>query len=352
VSKFCEYLSCALSHTSAGSDQPEAAGPIYVPQRGNKDGKNVEAIVKVLAELFLAHGLSRSLLVPVISRTFAADGAGAAEPFEFFLLQNPQELDCVASGMSPISSRNSVPPSASRNRSAFEPWRHRAQSIRAGGRRHAVLDEIGDIPLATQVKLLRVLQEKEFERLGGTSTIRAKCPADHGNQQRSRKGHGRGKVPRGPLLSPQRFYHLCSPLRERKSDLLLLADHFLQKYAREHKKDIRRISTPAIDMLTAYHWPGNVRELENVIERAVLVCDAHVVHGHHLPPTLQTARLPAPSHRYRCRMPSRLLKGHRARRAENHARQSRESRSPARHNRTHYQLQSRKYGIDGNRFRD
>jgi Nif-specific regulatory protein len=70
---------------------------------------------------------------------------------------------------------------------------------------------------------------------------------------------------------------------------LLLADHFLEKYAKEHGKDIRRISTPAIDMLTSYHWPGNVRELENVIERAVVVCDSNVIHGHHLPPTLQTA---------------------------------------------------------------
>ena len=79
------------------------------------------------------------------------------------------------------------------------------------------------------------------------------------------------------------------PLRERKPDIMLLADHFLEKYAREHGKHIRRISTPAIDMLTSYHWPGNVRELENTIERAVLVCDGGVVHGHHLPPTLQTA---------------------------------------------------------------
>ena len=79
------------------------------------------------------------------------------------------------------------------------------------------------------------------------------------------------------------------PLRERKSDVLLLADHFLEKYAREHGKSIRRISTPAIDMLTSYHWPGNVRELENIIERAVLVCETNVIHGHHLPPTLQTA---------------------------------------------------------------
>ena len=79
------------------------------------------------------------------------------------------------------------------------------------------------------------------------------------------------------------------PLRERKADLLLLADHFLEKFSREHNKVIKRISTPAIDMLTAYHWPGNVRELENALERAVLVCDGAVVHGHHLPPSLQTA---------------------------------------------------------------
>ena len=80
------------------------------------------------------------------------------------------------------------------------------------------------------------------------------------------------------------------PLRERRTDILLLADSFLEKYAIEHSKSIRRISTPAIDMLMAYHWPGNVRELENTTERAVLVCDGHVVQGHHLPPTLQTAK--------------------------------------------------------------
>jgi Nif-specific regulatory protein len=79
------------------------------------------------------------------------------------------------------------------------------------------------------------------------------------------------------------------PLRERRPDILLLADHFLEKYGREHHKHIKRISTPAIDMLTSYHWPGNVRELENIIERAVVVCDSNVIHGHHLPPTLQTA---------------------------------------------------------------
>ena len=78
------------------------------------------------------------------------------------------------------------------------------------------------------------------------------------------------------------------PLRERKTDILLLADFFLERYAKENSKDIKRFSTPAIDMLMAYHWPGNVRELENCIERAVLLCEEGVIHSYHLPPTLQT----------------------------------------------------------------
>jgi Nif-specific regulatory protein len=78
-------------------------------------------------------------------------------------------------------------------------------------------------------------------------------------------------------------------LRERKTDILLLADHFMLKYGRKYKKPVKRISTPAIDMLMRYHWPGNVRELENCIERSVLICEDQVLHSYHLPPTLQTA---------------------------------------------------------------
>jgi Nif-specific regulatory protein len=152
------------------------------------------------------------------------------------------------------------------------------------------LDEIGDMNLATQIKLLRVLQEREFERLGGTSTIRANVRLITGTNKDLEKAMAEGKFREDLYYRLNVFAIFVPPLRERKADLLLLADHFLQKSAREHKKDIRRISTPAIDMLTAYHWPGNVRELENVIERAVLVCDSNVIHGHHLPPTLQTAQ--------------------------------------------------------------
>jgi Nif-specific regulatory protein len=152
------------------------------------------------------------------------------------------------------------------------------------------LDEIGDMNLATQVKLLRVLQEKEFERLGGMSTVRSNVRLIAGTNKDLEKAMAENKFREDLYYRLNVFAIFVPPLRDRKSDLLLLSDHFLQKYAREHKKDIRRISTPAIDMLTAYHWPGNVRELENVLERAVLVCDSNVVHGHHLPPTLQTAQ--------------------------------------------------------------
>jgi Nif-specific regulatory protein len=152
------------------------------------------------------------------------------------------------------------------------------------------LDEIGDINLPTQVKLLRVLQEREFERVGGTETIRANVRLITATNKDLEQAIADGQFREDLYYRLNVFTIFVPPLRERKSDLLLLADHFLQKYAKEHGRDIRRISTPAIDMLTSYHWPGNVRELENVIERAVLICDGAVIHGHHLPPTLQTAQ--------------------------------------------------------------
>ncbi|MFW6235144.1 MAG: helix-turn-helix domain-containing protein, partial [Desulfovibrionales bacterium] len=79
------------------------------------------------------------------------------------------------------------------------------------------------------------------------------------------------------------------PLQERKEDILPVAEHFLQEFAEKYSKDIRRISTPAIDLLTQYHWPGNVREVRNCMERAVLICNEEVIRTYHLPPTLQTA---------------------------------------------------------------
>src|SRR5207302_11212767 len=151
------------------------------------------------------------------------------------------------------------------------------------------LDEIGDVNPATQVKLLRVLQEREFERLGGTETIRANVRLLAATNKDLEKAIANSTFREDLYYRLNVFAIFVPPLRDRKADLLLLADHFLEKFSREHGKVIKRISTPAIDMLMSYHWPGNVRELENALERAVLVCDAQVIHGHHLPPSLQTA---------------------------------------------------------------
>jgi Nif-specific regulatory protein len=135
---------------------------------------------------------------------------------------------------------------------------------------------------------LRVLQEKEFERVGGHKTIKTDVriiTATNKNleeavEQESFRQDLYYRLNVFPIYMPQ--------LKERKTDILLLADYFLEKYAKENHKDIRRLSTPAIDMLMQYHWPGNVRELENCIERAVLLCEERVIHSYHLPPTLQT----------------------------------------------------------------
>ena len=151
------------------------------------------------------------------------------------------------------------------------------------------LDEIGDVHLATQVKLLRVLQEREFERLGGVEPVKVDVRLVAATNKDMEQAIAQGTFREDLFYRLNVFVIYIPPLRERKPDVLLLADHFLQRFAQEHGKDIRRIATPAIDMLTAYHWPGNVRELQNVIERAVLVADGQVIHAHHLPPTLQTA---------------------------------------------------------------
>jgi Nif-specific regulatory protein len=151
------------------------------------------------------------------------------------------------------------------------------------------LDEIGDVHPSTQIKLLRVLQEREFERLGGTATIKVNVRLIAATNKDMEQAIAQGTFREDLFYRLNVFSIFVPPLRDRKPDVLLLADHFLERFSREHGKDIKRISTPAIDMLTAYHWPGNVRELQNVLERAVLVCDGHVIHAHHLPPTLQTA---------------------------------------------------------------
>ncbi len=151
------------------------------------------------------------------------------------------------------------------------------------------LDEIGDLTAQTQVKLLRVLQEREFERVGGNETVKVDVRIIAAT---SRKLEDMMET---DAFRQDLYYRLnvfpihIPPLRERRTDILELANFFVEKYSKLNHKYVRRISTPAIDMLMSYHWPGNVRELENCLERAVLLTNDDVVHGHHLPPTLQTA---------------------------------------------------------------
>jgi Nif-specific regulatory protein len=153
------------------------------------------------------------------------------------------------------------------------------------------LDEVGELSRSTQVKLLRVLQEREFERLGGVRPIKVDVRLVAATNKDLEKAVQQGEF-REDLYYRLNVFSIFMPaLRERRPDILLLADHFVEKYATAHGKDVRRIATTAIDMLMSYHWPGNIRELENCIERAVLVCDGGVVHAHHLPPTLQTAEV-------------------------------------------------------------
>ena len=156
------------------------------------------------------------------------------------------------------------------------------------------LDEIGDFSLNLQVKMLRIIQFKEFERVGGLETIKTNVRivvATHKNlEEQIKEG----------LFREDLYYRInvfpiyMPPLRDRKDDIMLLADYFLEKIAAENNKDISRISTPAIEMLTRYHWPGNIRELENCIERAVLLCNDDVIRSEHLPPSLQMIKKTEP----------------------------------------------------------
>ncbi len=152
------------------------------------------------------------------------------------------------------------------------------------------LDEIGSVGQDVQLRLLRVLQEREFERVGGHKTLKVDVrivAATNKNLEQAVED----ETFRGDLYYRLNVFPIyMPPLRERKTDILLLSDHFLERYSKENDKDVKRLSTPAIDMLMAYHWPGNVRELENCIERAVLLCDEGAIHSYHLPPTLQTGK--------------------------------------------------------------
>ncbi|HEY1959747.1 MAG TPA: sigma-54 dependent transcriptional regulator [Polyangiaceae bacterium] len=149
------------------------------------------------------------------------------------------------------------------------------------------LDEASEIPLGTQVKLLRALQEKSFERVGGNETLKVDVRIIAATNRDLDAAIKAGK------FREDLFYRLnvvpieLPPLRERRRDIPLLASFFLKRYADENGRVIESISEEALDVFASYAWPGNVRELENVIERAVVLCDGTAIEKRHLPSSLR-----------------------------------------------------------------
>jgi transcriptional regulator with GAF, ATPase, and Fis domain len=144
------------------------------------------------------------------------------------------------------------------------------------------LDEIGDLPLALQAKILRALEEKRFERVGGTQQlhvdVRVVAATNRNLKQRVAERQFREDL----FFRLSVFPIEIPPLRERGDDIAILARHFVDKYCRDLKKPILTLAPSAIDALRAYAWPGNVRELQNCIERAVILSEGGAIHGRHL----------------------------------------------------------------------
>ncbi|WP_290744667.1 sigma 54-interacting transcriptional regulator [Fibrobacter sp. UBA4309] len=151
------------------------------------------------------------------------------------------------------------------------------------------LDEIGDLTMQTQVKLLRFLQERTFSRVGSNEEIHADVRFLAATSRNLEELMAQGKF-REDLYYRLNIFPIVMPdLAKRKSDIILLAEHFIDKFNVKYGKKITRLSTTAINLLMSYHWPGNVRELENCIERAVLTAKDECVHSFNLPPSLQTS---------------------------------------------------------------
>ena len=154
------------------------------------------------------------------------------------------------------------------------------------------LDEIGDMPLALQIKLLRVLQEREVYPLGSNDPVsfdvRVLCATNKDLEVEAKAGRFREEL----LYRINVITIKLPPLRERKDDIPLLASHFLKKFERSLSRGGMRFSKGAMKLMLSYAWPGNVRELENTIERAAILAETDVIHSHDLPDKLRTNALP------------------------------------------------------------
>ncbi|MGZ6124269.1 MAG: sigma-54 dependent transcriptional regulator, partial [Myxococcales bacterium] len=152
------------------------------------------------------------------------------------------------------------------------------------------LDEIGEISPATQIKLLRVLQTKEFERVGGTQTVKVDVRLVAATNRDLAAEVKAGKFREDLYYRLNVVAVTLPPLRRRKGDLPALASHFIEKYAKLYGKDVRGLGSGTLNALLAHDWPGNVRELENAIERAVVLAQGREIGADDLPPSLRGAR--------------------------------------------------------------
>ena len=144
------------------------------------------------------------------------------------------------------------------------------------------LDEIGDLPLSLQAKILRALEEKRFERVGGTASLQVDVRLVAATNRGLRAAVAARRFREDLYFRLSVFPIMIPPLRERKGDVPVLARFFVERFCRDLKKKPLVLSPPAMEQLQAYHWPGNVRELQNCIERAVILTDGDTVFPRHL----------------------------------------------------------------------
>ena len=222
----------------------------------------------------------------LIARAIHEEGRRASGPFV--------TLNCAAMPSGLIESEL-----FGHERGAFTgAWTQTTGRFQLADRGTLFLDEIGDLPLELQPKLLRVLQEQEFERLGGARTIRVDVRVVAATNQ------DLAQMVREKRFRADLYYRLnvfpimLPPLRDRSEDIPLLVRHFLSKFARRLNTDVKHIPSEAMEMLRLHDWPGNIRELQNLIERAMILCpgpelrlppnEFRSLAKHDMPSTIQT----------------------------------------------------------------
>jgi transcriptional regulator with GAF, ATPase, and Fis domain len=156
------------------------------------------------------------------------------------------------------------------------------------------LDEVGDMSPALQVKLLRVLQEHSFERVGGTKSIRVDVRIIAATNRNLEEAVMRGEFREDLYYRLSVIPLTLPPLRERKEDIALLLQHFMDQFNRMRDRKLQGFSRSALHMLMNYHWPGNVRELENLVDRLVVLKGQGIIEPEDLPEKMRVALTPAP----------------------------------------------------------